>query len=387
MLKKLTGVLMFLLLAGCSQQAQSEDLSGLVIPKNFYSTEIGQCKINRRNGNEVTARTDSGEIQPIIGLDWQKHHTENSTSLRVAHEPLSRPMSFLSAVAHHAAAVKDPEDIRISTEFIYQIAQNNQFMNTVTRDESLRTQCYAGGNTSAPCPAHAPQHLAINMTTYLLSAIWVREYFTPEQFKVIDEYIDRVYSKYIIPYATHDDRSVGFISEMANLGMGRLAYATWKNDLDLAKQEFRFRFDQIDRAIEDSGYIKGNSYRGVRGIFYHSMGVDITLTYIQLAKAWNYPVSDRVLEKAKKSAELVNVYSRNPSDFYNFPSWKVPFNSSKDPKEAAGIHQLAISLGPLMKNVAGLEFLSEPRYERLRRREIIDVMVGFDPVCMFAQAK
>jgi hypothetical protein len=385
MLKKLSILVLALLITACSKPAHSE--SAFAIPQNFYSNEIGQCKINRRNGNEITARTDSAEIQPIIGFDWQKHHTENSTSLRVAHDPLSRPIAFLSAVTHKAAAEKNPEDIKISVEFIYQIAASNQFMNTVTRKEALATQCYAGGDTSAPCPAHAPQHLAINMTTYLISAIWIREYLTSEQFKVIDNYVDRIYSKYIEPYATHDDRKVGYISEMANLGMGRLAYANWKNDTGMAEAEFKFRFDQINRAIEDSGYIKGNSYRGVRGIFYHSMGVDVTLAYIQLAKVWNYPVPPGVLEKAKKSAELINVYSRNPADFYNFPDSKVPFNASKNPKEAAGIHQLAISLGPLMKNVVGLEFLSEPRYERLRRREFIDVMLGFDPVCMFAQAK
>jgi hypothetical protein len=155
----------------------------------------------------------------------------------------------------------------------------------------------------------------------------------------------------------------------------------------LAATEFQSRFKQLDYTLEDTGYIKGNSYRGVRGIFYHSMGVDVVLTYIQLAKSWNYAVPDQIMTKAKKSAELINVYSRNPGDFYSFPDHKIPYNSSRNPAEAAGIHQQAIALGVLMKQVVGVEFLSEPRYDRLRRLQFIDVMVGFDPHCMFPETQ
>jgi hypothetical protein len=297
--------------------------SNLKIPNKFYAEEIGQCKIKNFNA-EITAITAERGIEPIIGFDWQKHHIEKSTSLRVDHEPLSKPIAFLSAAAHNAAYTKNPKDIKIVTNFIYKIALNNQFLNTVSRDEALKTQCYAGGNTSAPCPSHAPQHLGINMTTYLISAIWLREYLSIDQFKTVDKYVDRIYKSYIEPYATHDGQQVGYITEMANLGIGRLAYATWKNDAGLASVEFHFRFKQMDRAIEENGYIKGNSYRGVRGIFYHTMGVDVALTYIQIANAWNYPVPILMREKIKKSAELINIYSKNSKDFYNFPENKIP---------------------------------------------------------------
>ena len=358
--------------------------SNLKIPNKFYADELGQCEIKYKN-KEITAKLalEKNVIEPIIGFDWQKHHTEKSTSLRVDHEPLSKPIAFLSAAAHNAAYTKNPKDIEIVTDFIYKISLNNQFLNTITRDEALKTQCYAGGDTSAPCPSHAPQHLGINMTTYLISAIWLREYFSIEQFKTVDKYVDRIYRSYIEPYATLDRQQDGYITEMANLGIGRLAYATWKNDAGLAAVEFHFRFKQMDRAIEENGYIKGNSYRGVRGIFYHTMGVDVALTYIQLANAWNYPVPILMREKIKKSAELINIYSKNSKDFYNFPENKIPYNSSRNPADAAGIHQQAIALGTLMKHVVNVDFLSEPRYENLRRHQFIDVMVGFDPHCMF----
>lgn len=358
--------------------------SNLKIPNKFYADELGQCEIKYKN-KEITARLalEKNSIEPIIGFDWQKHHAEKSTSLRVDHEPLSKPIAFLSAAAHNAAYTKNPKDIEIVTDFIYKIALNNQFLNTITRDEAVKTQCYAGGDTSAPCPSHAPQHLGINMTTYLISAIWLREYFSIEQFKTVDKYVDRIYRSYIEPYATLDRQQDGYITEMANLGIGRLAYATWKNDSGLAAVEFQFRFKQMDRAIEGNGYIRGNSYRGVRGIFYHTMGVDVALTYIQLANAWNYPVPTLMREKIKKSAELINIYSKNSKDFYNFPENKIPYNSSRNPADAAGIHQQAIALGALMKHVVNVDFLSEPRYENLRRHQFIDVMVGFDPHCMF----
>jgi hypothetical protein len=386
MLKILNHTILILALT-CPIIASSAQVSSLNIPKKFYSDEFGQCKINRRNGNIINAQADGWQIKPIIGFDWQKHHNEKSTSLRVAHEPLSKPMAFLSASAHNAGAEQDLASIKITTDFIYQIALNNSFLNTIEREESLKTRCYAAGDTSAPCPSHAPQHLAINLTTYLITAIWMKEYFNQEQLAIIDNYIHRVYKKYILPYALLDNQRDGYMTEMANMGIGRLAYANWNNDPTIAETEFEFRMKQIDQAVEDSGYIRGNSYRGVRGIFYHSMGVDIMLVYIQLAKAWNYPVSSRLLEKIKKSAELINVYSRNSTDYYNYPDSKIPYNSSRDPKDTAGIHQQAIALGLLMKNVVNLNFLSEERYERLRRQNFIDVMVGFDPSCMFSAQK
>ena len=155
-----------------TQSSQPESTSSIKIPKNFYAEELGQC---RMNGNfkdyEITAPIYKSEIKPIIGFDWQNHHTKYSTSMRVEHLPLSRPIAYLSAASHHAAFTKDEEEIQVTTDYIYQIAKANQFMNTKTYDEA-KGPCYGPiNNTFTPCPIQAPQHLGINMTTYLISAV------------------------------------------------------------------------------------------------------------------------------------------------------------------------------------------------------------------------
>ena len=365
-----------------TESSQADSARSIKIPKNFYAEELGQC---RMNGNfkdyEITAPIYKSEIKPIIGFDWQNHHTKYSTSMRVEHLPLSRPIAYLSAASHHAAFTKDEEEIQITTDFIYQIAKGNQFMNTKSYDEA-KGLCYGGNNnTSAPCPIHAPQHLGINMTTYLISALWLKEYFTKEEMDVLNPYIKKIYFKYIHPRATNRDDDA--FTEMGNLGIGRLAYAAWTNDTKMAEDEFRMRFKQMDNAWEENGYIKGNSYRGVRGAFYHSMGVDIALGYIQLANAWGYKVPDKLMVKVKKSAELINAYIDDPKNYYSYPDSKIPFNSSKNPADAQGVHSQAFALKVLMKNVVDVDLKSDLEFENKSRGEFIDVMLGFNPKCMF----
>ena len=364
-----------------TQASQPESTSSIKIPKNFYAEELGQCKMRGFKGSEITATSYRSEIDPIIGFDWQKHHTENSTSMTVEHRPLSKPLAYLSAASHHAAYSKDPEELKLITDYLFEIAKNNQFMNTISFEVASRTKCYGGNNnTSAPCPFHAPEHLGNNMALYLISAYWVKDYLTKDQTDVIDSYIKKIYFKYINTRAVQED--VGMYS-MANGGIGRLAYAAWTNDKKMADKEFKYRFKQLDENWEDNGYIKGNSYRGVRGMFYHSMGVDIALGYIQLANAWGYQAPEKLITKVKKSAELINAYIDNPKNYYNYPDSKIPYNASKNPADAEGIHSQALELKYLMKTVVGVDLKYDAEFERGRiRTEFMDVMIGYHPQCV-----
>ncbi len=365
-----------------TQASQPESTSPIKIPKNFYAEELGQCRMNGYKGSEIIVTSYRSEIDPIIGFDWQKHHTKYSTSMRVEHLPLSRPIAYLSSASHHAAYSKNEDEIQLSKDYIFQIAKSNQFTNTISYDDASRVQCYGGNNnTSAPCPIHAPQHLGINMTTYLISALWLKEYFSKEEMDVLNPYIKKIYFKYIYPRATNRDDEA--FTEMGNLGIGRLAYAAWNNDTKMAEDEFRMRFKQMDNAWEENGYIKGNSYRGVRGVFYHSMGVDIALGYIQLANAWGYKVPDKLMVKVKKSAELINAYIDDPKNYYNYPDSKIPFNASKNPADAQGVHSQAFAIKKLMKNVVDVDLKPDREFENKSRGEFIDVMLGFNPKCMF----
>ena len=112
---------------------------------------------------------------------------------------------------------------------------------------------------------------------------------------------------------------------LANGGIGRLAYAHWTNDIQLAKDEFKKRFNQIDRLTLKDGYYNNNSFRGVRALWYHSMGLDNVLGYIAIAKAWNVEVPEIVLNKAKLSAKVNNLGIDN---YKGFKARSKPFNIS-----------------------------------------------------------
>ena len=71
---------------------------------------------------------------------------------------------------------------------------------------------------------------------------------------------------------------------MGNGGIPNLVYANWANDKKFAAKEFNFRFKNIEKVFYKDGYINNNSFRGYRGLWYHSYGLNSALGYIYLAK-------------------------------------------------------------------------------------------------------
>ena len=93
-------------------------------------------------------------------------------------------------------------------------------------------------------------------------------------------------------------------------------------------------FQNIDTVFLDDGYIKGSSFRGVRGFWYHTYGVNSALAVVHLAKQWKVEIPEQILKKVTASAKLVNV---GIADLGNFESRKSPTgrssNVSNDPKD------------------------------------------------------
>ena len=87
--------------------------------------------------------------------------------------------------------------------------------------------------------------------------------------------------------------------------------------------------------------------------------------------------------KVKKSAELINAYIDDPKNYYNYPDSKIPFNASKNPADAQGVHSQAFALKTLMKNVVDVDLKPDREFENKSSGEFIDVMLGFNPKCVF----
>ncbi len=367
------------------------DSASLHIPKYFYGDRIGACDTSRL-GLEMTLEDDfvEGKIAEVIGYDWDADHLKRSDSLTVHHEAISYPARYLFAATHTAVKTGDPDQIRKAVSLVVQIAQAETILDTMTVEEVRRSggRCYDGkGVTSARCHAHAPQFAAGFGSSYLVPAIFLRTEMNDSERAIVDDYAHRLYGRYIRPWAEaarRDDR--GFY-QYANQGIGELVYAAWTEDKELATRTFARIFQDIDKKFFPDGYIDNNSFRGVRGFWYHTYGVNSALAVIGLAEAWRVPVPANVRDKVIAATKLINV---GVLDLEKFDSRKFSGyrgNASTDPKDARPhIHQQAIAIDAMAERYANVTVERDATYLRKRKAEgPSDATVGFHPVCMIRQ--
>ena len=91
-------------------------------------------------------------------------------------------------------------------------------------------------------------------------------------------------------------------SQMANggLAMHLLTHIGIIVYLTLAANTFKKIFKNIDKVFMDDGYIRGTSFRGVRGFWYHSYGTNSALAVIALADLWKVKTPNYVRKKVTK---------------------------------------------------------------------------------------
>ena len=179
-------------------------------------------------------------------------------------------------------------------------------------------------------------------------------------------------------------------SQMANGGIALLAHAFWKNDTTLAHETFIKIFENIDRVFLEDGYIKGSSFRGVRGFWYHSYGTNSALAVIALAKLWHVRVPESVIAKVKNATQLLNVGINNIEIFYSRPSPDgTQYNASYDEKDARHhIHQMAIGISHLAKIAVDIDVKInlDKDYKRKSPSEYpSDFTIGFNSNCMLLE--
>ena len=272
---------------------------------------------------------------------------------------------------------------------LVRIAQAETILDTMTLNDVKRLdgRCYDDvGNTSAGCHAHTPQFAADFGNNYLVSAIFLKSGMSASQREVVDTYARRLYSRYIRPWAANSRNGSGFY-QYANAGIGELIYAAWTEDEGLAVTAFRRTFRDIDNKFFTDGYIDNNSFRGVRGFWYHTYGVNSALAMIGLADAWRVPVPQRVHDKVVASTQLINVGVRDPGKFEARPLSGYRGNALTDPKEAIPhIHQMAIEIDAMAERYANVNLGRDPTYLSKREHEgPSDFTVGFHPGCMVEQ--
>ena len=364
--------------------------ASLHIPAYFYGDRLGSCQM-MYHGRLVSLKSASVrlKIKEVIGYDWDADHHARSDSLSVRHERISFPARLLFAASHFAMSRDDPDQIQQAVSYVVGIAQAETILNTMTVREvkNIGSKCYEGsGKTSAKCWAHAPQFAAQFAGNYLVSAVLLKTKMTDEQRAIVDKYAKRLHRRYIKPWYADARKGRGFY-QMANGGISELAYAAWSEDKRLASKTFKRMFKDIRNRFYRDGYINNNSFRGVRGFWYHTYGVNSALAVVGLAQAWNVSVPDTVSNRVKNAVELINV---GVNDLAKFDSRKFSGyrgNASTNPKDARPhIHQMAIGIDAMARHYVDVTLERDPIYLRKRVKEgPSDFTLGFHPVCMIQQ--
>jgi len=368
------------------------DTKPIRLTKYFFGETIGLPNCIRGPVPEIAYQTKSPEeavefIATVVGFDWQKEHTKSSNSLSVKHEKISQPIRELFALVHSAVAQNDTSLIERSKKLVLDIALGNTIMNSRALNES-RGKCYGGkNNIEAECLAHETQYAMQFGGNYTIAASMLRNHMSDEEKAITSGYIEKLYQKFSKPLFENDRNLGKLFQQMANGGIAVLAYGYWKNDTALILQTFDLIFANIDQVFLNDGYIKGSSFRGVRGFWYHSYGTNSALAAIALADLWNVDVPDAVRAKVKKAATLLNLGVNSIDKFYVRPSPDgQQSNATYDEKYARHhLHQNAIGIALLSKIAVDVEVQIENDKYYLRRsiwEFPSDFTVGFNPFCM-----
>ena len=363
-------------------------------PKYFYGASAGSnqctsCPIPFSLLRFKSASEATRIITKVIGYDWEADHKKNSNSLSVNHENLSVPARELFAFAQRSIAEKNKTRIHKAIEIINQIAQDNTLFNTPSLADVRMGggKCYGGENKiSAVCRIHLPEFAVDFVANYLITASLLKNFMSLNERANVSNYADKMYHRFIIPVAADKIKSRGFTA-MADGGIALLAYAYWHEDKKLALEAFNNIFDNIGEVFLKDGYIRGSSFRGVRGFWYHSYGTNSALASLALADLWGYNTPENVREKIRKATNLLNTGIDDIEKFYSRPDPdRMQTNATYDENYARNhLHQMAIGIAVLAKIAVdiNLNIQKDVSYLKKSANEFpSDFTIGFNPYCM-----
>ena len=361
----------------------------IIFPGNFYTSKLKSCSAINSNISFSNLQVNTA-IDGLIKFDWHRYHHSNNSSMNVMHMPITRPMGNFMVATHNAITDNDKRNIVIAIDYLIEIARTKTLLNSIGRKEvHEKPNCGDTWGTDKACWYHEYEFARQTLTNYMITALWLRDKLTAEQLTTVNSYIESIYNKFIQQDEYYDESG---IYAFANGGISHLIYATWSNNEKLAVKEFNHRLAEFDKHIFEDGYIDNNSFRGVKGQWYHSYGVNIILGYIYIAELWGVSIPLELKQKIIKSAKLVNLAITDEKQFYSreYPYGVAPGQLPKnDPLNLFGpayTHPAAISIDTLMSVVTGIELEHDPTYLSKRNNDLssggIDSLIGFNANCI-----
>ena len=421
-MKKLLGILVMGLFLSGSAYAKKNNI---VIPKYFFANELTKetCPLKGVHGHGSWGKTyweldlainhvsksknpelqgnNYDHLMELTEYDWNKDHKARSNSIYVNHEKHSNRLALLHGTIVYAIVNNKMEEHGpIIAEVMVAWAEAGVMLSTLTSKEISKLKdegkvdklCYGGAKAKGdkPCISHRPHEAQIYGATYIQQAYLMRDQFTKEQFKIIDEYIDILYKKYIKPWAekelTTKKHARGFI-QMADGTISVLSYLAWKDEPGAAAEWIKKGISKADKVVYQDGYIHNNSFRGVRDVWYHSQGVNNLLGLYAIAELWGYKNFPKKLkQKIDKTVDVLNLgltdlkkyrERKDPSGLQNFTKDKAHANYHT--------HQMAISLDWLIEKYTDRDHTivaNDRMWKSKKSVYFVDRNFGFEPKCM-----
>ena len=380
-MKKTFIFLLFLLLSFPAQaKIKSKDIK---FPGKFYTNKIETCTAMP----DTTFELDfyKKRVEGLIGYDWHADHQANSNSLVVNHDNITVPIKVFLAATHNAIGKNEKGNIEIAKKLLIDLAKANTLYDSISI-EGLKSKpkCWANNDPNSPCWYHEYEFARGVFSNYMIGALWLKSELTKDEFKIVNKYIKKMYKKFLKP-VEFKKQDAG-IYQMANGGASTLVYASWTNNKKLAAKEINFRFKEFDKLIYEDGYINNNSFRGYRGQWYHSYGLNITLGYVYVAKLWGAKIPEKLQKKIVNSAKVANLAIMDWEKFKSREYKGKNINKISDPSNAIKhTHQMAIAIDKLMEVVTGITLENDPVYLQKRKMHLkdgIDDLIGFNPNCI-----
>ena len=361
--------------------------SDINFPGNFYTKEIESCSAMAGTPTFNSSRTYN-RVKGLIGYDWHADWEARSTSLSPLHDNITEPIKVFMSATHNSIGNDNQANIKIAKNLLIDLAKADTLYDSIGFYEVIKKPlCYANGDINAPCWYHQYEFARGVFSNYMITALWLRDELNEQEFKIVDQYIKKMYKKFLKPiesrcrFSCEEDE--GFY-QMANGGTSILIYASWTNNTKLAAEEINFRFKLIDMLFYEDGYINDNSFRGVRAQWYHTYGLDIALGYVYIADLWGAEIPKKLQKKLVKASEVANLAITDYETFRSRP-FSGDWVGSSNPKDAKKhTHQVAFAIDTLMKIVTGVELEHDTVYLDKRKyhaKDGIDDLIGFNPNC------
>ena len=323
-------------------------VSDISMPKYFFADQINKtCKM-KKDTNEFYSNSLFSDfdlkknnnyqwLAKLKDYNWVEDHAKRSDSLDVFFHKLTDRMEYLHATLVNSLIDGTIEvqadkaiDLMVSwakADFIMQTTTISQIKEMIKA--GTFSSCYQGkGDERAKCHWHAAQEAARYAGQFGINANLVKPYMNKNELAIIEKYFVSLYKKYIHPWyfltgAGLKNINYGFY-QMGHGAISVLAFAHWNNDKKLVSNTFKSTLRHINTLVLKDGFINNNSFRGVRGYWYHGTALNNMLGIVALAEEYNYPVSDNIFNKLTDAVNFMD------KDAIKYLSWleKLPRKKS-----------------------------------------------------------